>query len=124
MSGRTIAPSATARVAALLAVGTLALAGCSQVAAIAPVGGDRLAEVRFAAGDVLVRETVDVLVAPVCTEAPDATVTCEGQTLDGLDIAVTAPGDDLDAVTITVDGETLYAGSIMDVLETAMEPGR
>lgn len=124
MTRRAIPRTAAARMAAVLALGTLALAGCSQVAAIAPVGGDRLAEVRFAAADVLVREAVEVLVAPVCTEAADATVTCEGETLDGQDIAVAAPGDDLDTVTITVDGETLYAGSIMDVLETAMEPGR
>jgi hypothetical protein len=110
--------------AALAAIAVVALAGCSQIAAIAPVGGDRLAEVRFAAGDVLVHEGVELLVAPVCTEAADATLTCEGTTIDGDTIEVAAPGDDLDTMTITVAGSTLYAGSIMDVLETAMEPTR
>jgi len=100
------------------------VAGCSQIAAVAPVGGSRTAEVRFAVGDVLVREGVDVLVAPVCTEAADATVTCTGETFDGASITVSAPGDHLDSVEITVGDATLYAGSIMDVLETAMEPPR
>lgn len=112
-------------VALVMAIATaaiLALAGCSQIAAIAPVGGDRLAEVRFAAGDVLVREQVEILVAPVCTQAADLTVTCAGETLDGGAIDVAAPGTDLDTMTVTVDGASLYAGSIMDVLETAMEP--
>ena len=109
---------------ALVAAAGLAAAGCSQVAAISPVGGSRLAEVRFAVGDVLVREGIELLVAPVCAAEPDATIGCEGTRLDGARIIATAPGDDLDTVTITVDDESLYAGSIMGVLETAMEPGR
>ena len=113
-------PSALAALA--VAASAIALAGCTQIAAIAPVGGDGLAEVRFAVADVLVREQVDLLVAPVCTQEPDATIDCLGESIDGDEIVATAPGDDLDAVSITVGGETLYAGSIMDVLETAMEP--
>ena len=109
---------------ALVAAAGLAAAGCSQVAAISPVGGSRLAEVRFAVGDVLVREGIELLVAPVCAEEPDATIGCDGTTLDGAPIIARAPGDDLDTLTITVDGETLSAGSIMGVLGTAMEPGR
>jgi len=70
----------------------LVLAGCSQVAAIAPVGGDRLAEVRYAGTDVLLEEGIEILAAPVCTSPDEIAVTCEGETMDGevILLAVTA----------------------------------
>lgn len=99
-----------------------AVAGCSQVEAIAPVGGDRLAEVRYAGIDVLVEEGVPILTAPVCTEATDATVTCVGETVDGDAIEVTSAGTSAGDVTVTVGGSTLYEGSLQSVLEKAMRP--
>lgn len=105
------------------AIAALLLAGCSQVAAIAPVGGSHLAEVRFAANDLLVREGVDVLTAPVCTQPDDAAVHCEGETLDGEAIVVDSPADDPTSMTVVVGAATLYGGSIQDVLEQAMEAG-
>ena len=122
---RVASSTGTRAVATVVAtVAALALAGCSQIAAIAPVGGSRLAEVRFAAGDVLVQEGVGLLVAPVCAQAPDSSIECRGESVDGDEIVVSAPAGEVDAMEVTVSGSTLYAGSIMDVLETAMEPGR
>ena len=105
--------------AAVVAAG-LVLTGCSQVAAIAPVGGERLATVRFAAIDVLTGAGTDIRTAPVCAQADDATVTCEGDTFAGDDIRVTAPGASQDDLTVTVGTETLYQGSLQAVIEKAM----
>ena len=64
-----------------LAAAALLLAGCSQVAALAPVGGDRVTGVRYAANDLLVSNGIDVMTAPVCVMATDKGVTCQGTTL-------------------------------------------
>lgn len=101
----------------------LALAGCSQIAAIAPVGGDRFAEVRFATGDILVAQGVDILSGPDC-EQDGRTVTCTGETLDGDAITSESPASDETALTVTVGGKTIYSGTVMDALETALEPTR
>lgn len=103
----------------LVAAG-LVLAGCSQVAAIAPVSGERLATVRFAAIDVLTEAGTDILTAPVCTESDDATITCEGGTFGGDDIRVSSPGSAQDDLTVTVGTDTLYEGSLQAVIEKAM----
>ncbi|MGX5681781.1 hypothetical protein [Schumannella luteola] len=100
----------------------LVLSGCSQLAAIAPVGGNRLSDVRYAANDILVREGVDVLTAPVCTEASDKAVTCSGETFDGDAITVESSADDQTRLTITVGGSVLFEGVIQDVLDEAMRP--
>lgn len=109
----------TRRVVAALGAAsvTLALAGCSQVAAIAPVGGDRLAEVRYAANDVLLEEGIDILTAPVCTSPDEIAVTCEGETMDGEVIRVESTADAQDDVVVTVGDRTLYDGSLLDVLD-------
>jgi hypothetical protein len=109
------------RALSLAALGALALAlaGCSQVAAIAPVGGGRVADVRYAANDLLVEAGIEIRTAPVCREA-DHVVTCAGTTLDGAPIAVESAAGDEDAMTLTVGGDTLYSGSIQDVLDRAM----
>ena len=112
------------RLAAALALGaaTLALAGCSQIAAIAPVGGSREAEVRYAAIDVLLERGVEVGTAPVCAMVDDdAVISCAGETLDGAPILVESPADAPDTFVLTVDGETLYDGPTADVLEAAMQ---
>ena len=108
-------------VAALAVAVPLALTGCSQIAAIAPVGGVHVSEVRYAALDILVQKEVDVLTVPVCTTVERA-VTCTGSTLDGAAIEVDSPADDPTNLTVTVDGAVLYSGSIQDVLDAAVEP--
>ena len=102
----------------------LALTGCSQIAAIAPVGGDHLAEVRFAANDLLLQavELRELLTAPACTSASDGSITCEGETLDGEKIAVESPADDPQSLTVTVGSDTLYSGSIQEALEKSSRP--
>ena len=74
---------------AALVVAAAALTGCSQVAALAPVGGDHLTMVRFAAIDVLVDEGIDVLTAPVCSAEPGGATTEPG----GATTASAATGD-------------------------------
>jgi len=100
----------------------LLLTGCSQIAAIAPVGGNRTSEVRYAALNILVRDEVDVLAAPSCAMADDRTVTCTGTTLDSGAIDVVSKADDEANLTVTVGGSVLYSGSIQEVLESALEP--
>lgn len=108
--------------AALALIAVLALSGCSQISAIAPVGGDRVSEVRYAALDVLAQNEVDVLAAPTCAMADDREVTCTGSTLDGGTIDVVSTAADQTVLTVTVDGETLFTGTIQSVLEAALEP--
>lgn len=112
--------AATKAAVALGAV--LALSGCSQISAIAPVGGDRVSEVRYAALDVLVQNDIAVLTVPTCEMADDREVTCTGSTLEGGTIDVVSTADDQTVLTVTVDGETLFSGSIQSVLEAALEP--
>lgn len=94
-------------------------AGCSQVTALAPVGGNHLTEVRYAAIDVLTGAGVDILTAPVCESAADGAITCTGTTLAGDTITALSPADDQTSVTITVGTDVLYTGSVMDVLNDA-----
>lgn len=110
---------------ALLPIAVLAvlLTGCSQIAAIAPVGGARLSEVRYATNDVLVDREVGILTAPVCTEADDHAVMCEGETIDGETITAVSPADDQASLTITIGDEQLFTGDIQTVLDDAMRPG-
>lgn len=113
------------RAAGLLLLGPalLLVAGCSQVAAIAPVGGDHLAEVRYAAIDVLLDAEVDILTAPVCDQVASGEVSCTGETVDGSEITAVSPADDQTVVTVTVGDRELYSGSIMDVLNEAARTG-
>jgi hypothetical protein len=105
-----------------LAAGAAALlAGCSQTAALAPVGGDRLTEVRFAANDVLLQNGVQILTAPVCTASGDA-VSCAGSTMDSQPIAVSSAASDQGDLTVTVGGRVLYQGSLQGVLDAAARP--
>lgn len=106
----------------VLSVCALGLAGCSQVAAIAPVGGDHLAEVRFAAIDVLVAAGTELLSAPDCTTEPDGAISCIGETVDGQAITVLSPAEDPTVVTVSLGAAELYSGSIQDVLEKAQRP--
>jgi len=107
---------------AVLASVVVLLSGCSQIAAIAPVGGNRLSDVRYAAIDVLVDREVPIMTAPVCTESGDKAVSCEGETVDGKTITVTSTAEDQANFTIEVGSETLFTGVIQDVLDAAMRP--
>lgn len=105
---------------ALIACTTTGLAGCSQIAALAPVGGNGLAEVRFGAIDVLQQKGVEILAAPVCSQTDaDGAVTCAGTTGDGRDIAVTSNVGADATLVIVVGGETIFSGSLSDVLDEA-----
>ena len=110
------------RALGVCAIAGLALTGCTQVAAIAPVGGDRVAEIRFAANDVLVRESVDIQTAPVCDMASDKAVSCSGETTGGEAISVESSANDQSTMTITIGGTELFSGTIQDVLDEAMRP--
>lgn len=93
-----------------------ALAGCaSQIDALAPVSGDDVSAVRTATTDVLLAREADILEAPNCTKSETA-ITCVGALVDGSAISVDAPLGTPDTMTITVAGETIYSGSIQDVL--------
>lgn len=108
---------------ALLGLACLALTGCSQVAAIAPVGGSHQAEVRYAAIDVLLDAEVEILVAPVCETDAAGTVSCAGETVSGESIVVSSPAADPTSVEVTVGSKAIYSGSIMDVLDDAARDG-
>jgi len=109
-----------AAVAVLLLGLASSLAGCSQISALAPVGGDALAEVRFGAIDVLLQKGVDLLSAPVCTAAETGSaITCAGATTDGRDIAVISSTAADAELIVAVAGETIFSGSLADVLDEA-----
>lgn len=105
--------------ASVLAAGVLALAGCSQVEALAPVDGNHLTEIRYAAIDILLAKNIEVLVAPVCEQSGEA-VSCTGETAAGEAITVESPADATDTVTVTVGNETIYDGKYWDILDDAV----
>ena len=112
---------------ALAVLATGLLAACSQVSALAPVGGDGLAQVRYAALDVLIDQKVDLRTVPVCRSTGPTTVVCHGDTLDGTSVDVTGspPTTAADgsqsggSVVVTVGGRELFRGDVTDVLDRA-----
>ncbi len=106
--------------AVIVAAASIVIAGCSQVAALAPVSGNRITEVRFAANDVLLDRAIALAVAPVCDQ-DGPTITCAGTTAAGEPIAVTAsgPAAPADTLTVSVGGTTIYQGSVRDVLDAS-----
>ena len=105
---------------ACLAVAALALAGCSQMAALTPVGGDKITAARIATNDVLVAQGIKILVAPVCTTVPEG-FTCTGTTVDGQEIVANAGPTPPQALTITVGGSPIFQGTVQDVLAKAAQ---
>lgn len=103
---------------ALLAAALGVVAGCSQVDALAPVGGNRLTEVRFAVGDVLVQHEVQILRAPVCAMT-GRDVNCEGTTLDGAAIIAKSSAADEKSLIVMIGDELLFSGTIQEVLDSA-----
>lgn len=98
------------------------LAGCSQVAALAPVGGDDVAKVRFAAIDLLVADGVEVLDAPFC-ELDGEAIRCTGSTVAGEAITVDSTTSDDAPLTVVVGSDTLFDGSLNEAVETFMRGG-
>ena len=114
---------ATVRVGGVLMAAAL-LTGCSQTQALAPVGGNRLAEVRFATNDLLISADVEILTAPVCTAsgAKDADITCTGATIDNQVIRSTSTAKDQSNLDVTVGSRSIYHGSLMSVLDSNARP--
>jgi hypothetical protein len=107
-------------VVSALAASTVLLAGCSQVAALAPVSGDKESQLRTAAIDKLLELGVDIWQAPVC-ETTDTGWTCTGSTTDKRSILVFAPNTGDFVMTITMAGQQLYSGPVAAVVASAAE---
>lgn len=90
-------------------------AGCSQVAALTPVGGDAITTVRNATYDVLFDQQIAVLVAPVC-KPTESGFTCTGETVDGQPIVTTAAATKPFDMAISVGGTVIFEGNAQDVL--------
>lgn len=98
---------------------TATLSGCaSQIAALKPVSGDKIAGVRAAAIDVLIAQDFQILEAPQCAQ-DDVAITCTGLTMDKSVISVSSPLDPPGNFTVTVADKTVFEGSIADVLTQA-----
>jgi hypothetical protein len=85
-----------------------------------PVSGVPEATVRIATIDVLTREKVAVLVAPVCT-AQGGTISCSGTTAAKEPIAVTSAAKAPYAMTVTVAGREIFSGTAQDVIDEAAQ---
>lgn len=124
--------------AGVLLLGLVGVAGCTQVAQLQPVAGGQISAVRTATNDVLVEQGVPIMVAPVC-EFADPLFRCLGITMDGADIVaeaeVRAPyGETTDewgayvpadvSLVVSVGTETIYTGTVEDVLVRNGQEGR
>lgn len=109
-----------ARTAAVAVVAVCALAGCSQIDALAPVSGGPISTVRNATYIVLVDQEVPVLVAPTCA-AVSTGFECTGSTVDGETITVNAAATKPYAMTIKIADATVFEGNASDVLTANLE---
>jgi hypothetical protein len=103
--------------AVVLLLGLAALSGCSQAAALAPVGGDRIVAVRVAAINVLLSQGVEFVAAPTCSAGDDSGVTCDGQTEEGLRIKAHSSSASPGELIVAVGEEVVYD----DDLDAALE---
>ena len=108
------------RRALMLVLAATALTGCSQIDALAPVSGGPIQTVRVGILDVLVRENVQILVAPVCTKGETA-FTCVGSTIDGSEINAEANLTAPYFMKVSVGDQVIYDGAVQDVLDEAAE---
>ena len=106
--------------ASALTVGLLS--GCaSQISGLAPVGGDAMTGVKFAATDVLLERKYGILEAPVCTQVAKA-VSCVGSLTDGEVISVQADiATKPHTMTVTVGDIVVYDGEVQKVLDEAAQ---
>lgn len=98
------------------AVLAAALCGCSQVDALAPVGGAGIADMRYAINEVLLEKDVDILVAPVCV-GQALGLRCVGETTAQETITATSTSEDESTFELVVGTEILYSGDVQSVLE-------
>lgn len=101
-------------------VAALALAGCSQIDALAPVSGGPLQTVRVGVLDVLVQADVPILVAPVCTQE-ETQFTCVGSTIDGAEIMAESTLTKPYMISVAVGSEVLYEGDVQVILDGAAQ---
>ncbi|MFE4502276.1 hypothetical protein ACFRFQ_20700 [Rhodococcus sp. NPDC056743] len=93
-----------------------ALGGCSQIDALAPVGGAGIADLRYATNEVLLEKDIDILVAPVCSgEGLD--LRCTGETMTSETITATSTSEDESTFELVVGTDTLYSGDVQTVLD-------
>jgi hypothetical protein len=103
---------------AVCALSAGAVAGCSQVSALAPVGGDDITTLRIAIDDVLLAARVQVLVAPKCAPVGEG-FACKGSTTDGAAIVATSPAGEPRQVSVSVGGKVLFEGEVSAVVDKA-----
>lgn len=108
-------------VGALVVAAACTLTACSQVSALAPVGGNREALLRFAGNDVLVSQGVAIRTAPTCTTGQDDIV-CTGEAVGGTPIRFSGPAGDPLVLVVTVGDRTLYNGPAQDVVDRGARP--
>jgi hypothetical protein len=102
-------------------VGVL-LVGCSQVDALVPVSGGPESIVRNATIEVLLRDELDVLVAPSCAaDAARTAITCTGRSGDDQAIETTAAPKAPYEMTVTVGGREIYQGSAQAAIDAAAQ---
>ncbi|MBN9210270.1 MAG: hypothetical protein BGO45_07520 [Microbacterium sp. 71-36] len=104
---------------ALPLLAALTLTGCSQIAAIAPVGGNHLTEVRFATIDVLQQKGIALEAVPTCTRSDEGAIACTGTTAAGEAVTAASPSTDPDSFRVTVGSDTVFTGSVSDVIDRA-----
>ncbi|MDI9915662.1 hypothetical protein [Rhodococcus sp. IEGM 1379] len=92
------------------------LGGCSQVDALAPVGGAGIADMRYATNEVLLEKNIDILVAPVCS-GEGLELRCTGETVNSESITATSTSQDESTFKLVVGTETVYSGDVQTVLD-------
>lgn len=103
---------------AFAAIGAAAaLAGCSQIAELQPVAGDKITSVQIATSDVLTSNNISMRVWPTCDIAGE-TYTCTGTTASGQTVTSSATGTPL-AIVVKLGNRTLYQGPLQDVIDSA-----
>lgn len=98
----------------------LALAGCSQITALAPVSGGPQSTVEVAIGNLLTEQKVEVLVLPQCVKEA-AEFRCTGSTVDGSVILGIAQAKAPYPLTVTIGDTELYSGDAQALIDAAME---
>lgn len=94
----------------------VALGGCSQVDALAPVGGAAIADMRYAVNEVLLERNIDILVAPVCF-GEGLELRCTGETVNSETITAASTSEDESTFELVVGTATIYSGDVQSVLD-------
>lgn len=94
----------------------LALSGCTQVDALAPVGGAGLADLRYAVNEVLLEKNIDILVAPVC-DGDGLDLRCVGETVGNETITASVTSEDESTFDLVVGSTEIYSGDVQSILE-------